>query len=273
MTDDDNTENKLQYRYDFSRNLAREVGLEALRFWNEVGPGGLKTQTKGVQDFVTQADKAAEDSIRGELAREFPQDGFVGEETGGAPGGAGYWVVDPIDGTANYLRGLRHWGVSIAYVRDGRTQIGVVHDTPTDRLYHARLGHGAYRDDQPVNVALTADPHVAMGILGVSRRVGIEDYLSKIRALHDAGLEHRKIGSAAVGIVRVAEGVADFYYENHLNSWDALAAVLIAQEAGAVANVPGLDEFMAKGGEVLCATPQLADLLAGLLVQSRGEQP
>jgi len=262
---DQSKESGLEERYEFARALARQVGLEALRYWNENGPQGLGTQTKGLQDFVTVADKAAEDTIRSELARMFPGDGFVGEETGGSPGAAGYWVVDPIDGTANYLRGLRHWGVSIAYVADGKTQLGILHDSPTDRLYHARLGHGAYRDDEPIKVAPTTDPHAAMGILGASRRIPIESYLGQIKSLYDAGVEHRKIGSAAIGIVRVAEGVADFYFEGHLNSWDALAAILIAQEAGGVAHVPPMDEFVAQGGQVFCATPALADLVFDLL--------
>lgn len=261
------TDSDLIERYEFAAVLARKVGRQALRTWNELGTGGLQVQAKGLQDFVTRADKAAEHMIRSELADKFPRDGFVGEETGGTPGLGGYWVVDPIDGTANYLRGLRHWGVSIAYVWGDATRIGVVHDAPTDRLYHARLGHGAYCDDRSLNVASTTDPHAVMGILGASRRSSIEKYLCQIRALHDAGIEHRKIGSAAIGIIRVAEGVADFYYENHLNSWDALAALLIAQEAGGKTKVPALDTFMAKGGEVLCAAPQLSDLLASLLIE------
>ena len=104
-----------------------------------------------------------------------------------------------------------------------------------------------------------------MGILGTSRRIPIDAYLSQIRALFEAGVEHRKIGSAAIGIVRVAEGVADFYHESHLNSWDALAAVLIAQEAGGVAKVPEMDDFIANGGPVFCATPALSEMLYGLL--------
>lgn len=266
---DGSTEAELKQRYEFARTLARQVGHEALRFWNEKGPQGLGTEVKGLQDFVTVADKAAEDTIRSELARMFPGDGFVGEETGGTPGTAGYWVVDPIDGTANYTRGLRHWGVSIAYVADGKTQLGILHDSPTDRLYHARLGYGAFRDDQPIKVAPTTNPHTAMGILGASRRIPIENYLEQIKSLYDAGVEHRKIGSAAIGIVRVAEGVADFYYEGHLNSWDALAAVLIAQEAGGVAHVPSMDEFVANGGQVFCATPALSEYVFGLLTSTQ----
>lgn len=262
---DGSSESSLEERYDFARDLARQVGREALRFWNEKGVDGLGTQAKGLQDFVTKADKAAEQTIRSELARMFPDDGFIGEETGGTPGLAGYWVVDPIDGTANYLRGLRHWGVSIAYVSGGETQLGIVHDSATDRLYHAQFGHGAFCDEQAIKVSSTNDPRTATGILGYSRRIPIDAYLDQIRALHDAGVEHRRIGSAAIGIVRVAEGVADYYYEGHLNSWDALAAVLIAQQAGGVAKVPPMDDFVADGGAVFCATPALSDLLIALL--------
>ena len=258
-------EDALADRLEFACNLARQVGREALRFWNERGTGGLGIQAKGPQDFVTLADRQAEQAIRSELARVFPADGFIGEDTGGEAGQGGYWVVDPIDGTSNYLRGLRHWGVSIAYVTGGRTVIGIVHDSPTDRLYHARIGCGAWRDGEAIHVSQTTDPHSAVGILGASRRSPLEAYLNQIRALHDAGIEHRKIGSAAIGIVRVAEGVADFYCEAHLNSWDVLGAALIASEAGATVNVPPMDEFIARGGAVLCATPALSRQLQGLL--------
>ncbi len=253
-------------RYNFVQHLARQVGLDALAFWEKAGPQGLQTENKGLQDFVTIADKHAEDTIKRALAAQFPQDGFIGEESGGEIGRDGYWVVDPIDGTANYMRGLRHWGVSIAYVQNGQTQIGVVHDSATDRIYGAMLGHGAQRDGKAICVSKTSDPHKAMGILGASRRAPIDFYLEQIRALYDAGIDHRKMGSAAIGIVRVAEGVADFYCEKHLNSWDALAALLIAQEAGATIIVPPMDTFVAQGGEVFCATPKLAGKLENLLI-------
>ncbi|PHR93541.1 MAG: inositol monophosphatase [Blastopirellula sp.] len=256
----------LSARLDFACSLARQVGREALLYWNEQGVEGLGTEAKGLQDFVTKADKAAERTIRKELKQMFPEDGFIGEETGGSSSTTGTWVVDPIDGTANYMRGLRHWGVSIAYVSDGQTKLGIVHDSPTDRLYHAQAGHGAYCDGQAISVSTTKDPQASMGILGASRRTPLNDYLGRIKSLHNAGIEHRKIGSAAIGIIRVAEGVVDFYHEGHLNSWDALAALLIAEEAGGMVNVPKIDKFVAQGGEVLCATPALSKQLADLLV-------
>ncbi len=261
-------ESCLEERFDFAIDLARHAGREALRFWHENGAKNLGTTNKGLQDFVTRADKDAEHMIRKALSEKFPGDGFIGEESGGETGKDGYWVVDPIDGTANYMRGLRHWGVSIAYVKDGKTVLGIIHDSPTDRIYSAQTGGGARRDGEIIKTADTSDPHKAMGILGVSRRSSFETYLNQLRALNEAGIEHRKIGSAAIGIVRVAEGVADFYYEKHLNCWDALAALLIAKEAGARVVAPPMDRFISEGGEVFCATPKLFAQLEGLLLET-----
>ncbi len=257
----------MKHRLEFTENLARDVGREALRYWLENGRENLGTSAKGLQDFVTIADKAAEDTIRAVIAKAYPKDGFLGEETGGAPTEDGYWVVDPIDGTANYLRGLRHWGVSIAYVENGKTVLGVIHDSPADRIYSAVLGESATCDGQPIAVSNTSDPHTAMGIMGASRRASFQLYLNQLRALYDAGIEHRKIGSAAIGIIRMAEGVADFYYEKHLNCWDALAAMLIASEAGAVVSAPEMATFIPKGGPVLCCTPALAKQVEALFVE------
>lgn len=263
-------ENPQQKRLEFASDLARKVGREALRFWQEKGSANLGVENKGLQDFVTVADKAAEDTIRRALMKTFPDDGFLGEETGGKAGTGGTWIVDPIDGTANYLRGLRHWGVSIAYVEDGVTVIGVIHDSPNDRIFAASLNGGATVDGVALKVAPTAKPEMATGILGASRRTPIDPFLAQIRALHSAGFEYRKIGAAAIGIIRVAEGVADFYYEDPLNCWDALAALLIASEAGARVITPPMDQFIAKGGEVFCATPALADQLESILVGTSG---
>jgi myo-inositol-1(or 4)-monophosphatase len=164
------------------------------------------------------------------------------------------------------MRGLRHWGVSIAYVEGEQTLIGIIYDAPTDRIYAAQKGKGATRDGKKIKVATTNDPHRAMGITGYSRRTSFDIYLNQLRALHEAGIEHRKIGSAAIGIIRVAEGVADFYYEKHLNCWDALAALLIAEEAGAQILAPSMDSFIPDGGEVFCANPPLTNQLKSLLL-------
>lgn len=253
-------------RMETVRELAVRVGREALEFQQTRGRDGLNIETKGLQDFVTEADKKAEQTIRSELLRQFPSDGFFGEETGGCANSSGYWVVDPIDGTTNYLHGLGHWGVSIAYVHAGQLSLGVVHDTPNDRLYEARIGQGAWCNGQRIQVSDTRDLEQTLGILGLSRRTDFSRYLRQQQALYSAGIEFHRIGSAAIGLCSMAQGIVDFYYEAHLNSWDAMAGLIIAQEAGARVIYPSLDQFIPKGGEILCATPALHDELITLLM-------
>lgn len=248
------------------QNLVRTVGREALKFRESAGTSltALGVTAKGLQDFVTVADRRAEETIKNELASAFPKDGFVGEETGGAPSAGGYWVVDPIDGTSNYIRGLRHWGVSAAYVARGAVQIGAIFDAANDRVYFATRGGGAFRDGAPIRVSAVSDPAQTLPIVGYSRRTSFDDYQAMTRRLHEMGMDYRLIGSAAVGLVRVADGIADLYYERHLNSWDALAGALIAQEAGAVVHMPPLEEMLVRGGPVMACAPGLRERFAFL---------
>ena len=133
----------------------------------------------------------------------------MGEETGGAVGSSGLWVVDPIDGTTNFIRGFRHWGVSIAFVADGRVQIGVIYDAALDKVYSAILGIGAQKDGKPIRSSDVSDPTRAIAILGHSRRTSFEDYQAVARRLYEKGVDYRRMGAAAIGLVRVADGIAD----------------------------------------------------------------
>ena len=252
-------------RLDFARYLARSVGREANLFRNTAEPAALGVSAKGLQDFVTIADRRAEETIKAELSRAFPEDGFLGEETGGEPTQAGFWVVDPIDGTANYIRGLRHWGVSIAYVLDGQVRVGCIFDAASGNVYSASLGGGAFCESRPVRVSDRSDPTEALAIVGYSRRTSFDVYQSMLRDLYDIGIEYRRLGSAAIGLVRVADGIADLYVEAHLNSWDVLAGVLIAGEAGARVTMPPLSRMLAAGGAVAACAPGMAPHLGGLL--------
>src|SRR5690606_4899749 len=156
--------------------------------------------------------------------------------------------------TTNFIRGFRHCGVSIAFVAGDRILIGVIYDAAQDRVFHALRGEGAFEDGVPIRAADTVDPAKAIAILGHSRRTDFEDYLDVSRRLYERGVDYRRMGAAAIGLVRVAEGVADLYYERHLSAWDMLAGVLIASEAGARIAVPPLPQMLADGGGVVaCA--------------------
>jgi myo-inositol-1(or 4)-monophosphatase len=237
--------------------IARRVG-RAASTQRADGVDGLAVSNKGLQDFVTIADQQAEQSIRRALRKHFPDDGFMGEEGGGSPTSGGFWVVDPIDGTTNFIRGFRHWGVSMAFVAERKVQVGIVYDAAVDKVYWATRGGGAFKDDEPIKASAITDPTRAIAILGHSRRTSFDDYLAISRRLYESGIDYRRMGAAAIGLVRVADGIADLYYEAHLNGWDVLGGALIAQEAGARVYLPPLDIVLRDGGMVIAGAPGIA---------------
>jgi myo-inositol-1(or 4)-monophosphatase len=255
----------LKARAEAAISLARKVGRAAADFRAEALPETLAVESKGTQDFVTVADKRAEDAIRTTLLEAFADDGFMGEEGGGAAGQGGTWVVDPIDGTTNFIRGFRHWGVSIAFVAEGEILIGVIYDAAQDKVFHAIRGEGAFKDGIAIKASTTIDPGHAIAILGHSRRTDFEDYLAVARGLYNRGIDYRRMGAAAIGLVRVAEGISDLYYERQLSAWDMLAGILIAREAGVDVSAPTLAQMIGRGGPVVACTPGLSAELAFLL--------
>lgn len=241
--------------------VARRVGMEAAAFRTQALPETLGVENKGLQDFVTVVDKRTEEAIRTALLGEFPDDFFMGEEGGERTdeqkSAGGTWVVDPIDGTTNFIRGFRHWGVSIAFVAGGEILVGVIYDAAQDKVFHAIRGEGAFKEGEPIAAARTSDPAHAIVILGHSRRTDFQDYLAVSRRLYERGIDYRRMGAAAIGLIRVAEGISDLYYERHLSAWDMLAGVLIAEEAGAIVAVPSLPELLRDGGPVVVCAPGL----------------
>lgn len=261
----------LRQRTEAAITIARRVGMETAKFRAEVRPETLAVENKGFQDFVTVADKRAEQMIREALLGQFPEDAFLGEEGGASRIGSstGTWVVDPIDGTTNFIRGFRHWGVSIAFVAGDDILVGVIYDATRNAVFSAIRGEGALREGKPITAAKTTDPSRGLAILGHSRRTDFEDYLSISRKIYETGMDYRRMGAAAIGLIRVAEGVADLYYERHLSAWDMLAGALIAREAGAVITLPPLPRLLAHGGPVIASAPGLANDLSFLMEREK----
>lgn len=254
----------LASRANLAIELARMVGREASAFRQDADRAALAVSDKGLQDFVTIVDRQAEETIRASVLDRFPHDGFMGEETGTAAGSAGLWVVDPIDGTTNFIRGFRHWGVSIAFIAEGKVQVGVIYDAALDKVYSAIRGNGARKDGKPIRASDVSDPRRAIAILGHSRRTSFEDYQSVARQLYERGVDYRRMGAAAIGLARVADGIADLYYERHLNGWDMLAGALIASEAGALVDVPPVAAALGDGGPVIACAAGLENEFAFL---------
>ena len=220
----------------------------------------LTRETKGPQDFVSVADREVEALIRTRLAEAFPEDGFLGEESGGGAGER-CWVVDPIDGTNNFLHGLPLWGVSIAYAIAGEPLIGLIYLPCHDRLYSAARGGGAWCDGVPIHISRASDLSQAMIAAGISRRTSPDLSLPMIETVVRNGGALRCMGSCVVALAMVAEGTADGYFEAHVQAWDCLAGILIVCEAGGRTNeVPG-PIMLARGGPLLASAPTLFDRL------------
>lgn len=219
---------ELDRRADFLPGLARSAGAIAREGFARLDRG---VTMKGPQDFLTETDGAVEAHVRARLAEAFPGDGILGEEGGGdlAPD---LWVVDPIDGTANFARGLPHYCVAIAFVSGGATRLGATYDPSRDELYLAREGRGATRNGSPIRVAATTDPAAAAVEFGCSPRTPRDRYLAGLAAMLAAGLSVRRTASGALGLAYVADGRIDGYAEYFMHPWDCLAGLLLVQEAG-----------------------------------------
>ncbi|WP_282696002.1 inositol monophosphatase family protein [Streptomyces sp. CC208A] len=206
-------------------------------------------------DVVTEMDIAAEKLITGFLAEHRPQDGLLGEEGASTPGTSGVrWVIDPLDGTVNYLYGLPSWAVSIAAERDGETVVGVVEAPMRGETYRAVLGGGAYLGDRRLAVR-TAPPFeqalLATGFGYVQARRAHQAEV--VREVLPLVRDIRRGGAAAIDLCDVAAGRLDAYYERGLNPWDYAAGALIAREAGArTGGRPGQPE----SGELAVAAPE-----------------
>ncbi|MFE9405112.1 inositol monophosphatase family protein [Streptomyces sp. NPDC006530] len=216
-------------------------------------------------DVVTEMDIAAEKLITGYLAEHRPHDGFLGEEGASSEGTSGIrWVIDPLDGTVNYLYGLPTWAVSIAAEQDGERVAGVVAAPMRGETYQAVLGGGAFEGERPLRCRPPAP--LSQSLVGTGFA-----YVQSVRA-HQAEVAQRLIprfrdirrsGSAAIDLCDVAAGRLDAYYERGLNPWDLAAGDLIAREAGALTG--GRPGTPPSRELTVAASPELFGPLQGLL--------
>ncbi len=226
--DDDRLETRLQV----AQAAARAGGTLARDYFERRAE--LAVETKGPHDLVSIADRAVETAIREAIAAEFPDDPLVGEEHGGDAAETG-WVIDPIDGTQNFLRGIPQFVVSIAYRHGGRTEIGVIHDPNTGETHSARRGHGARRDGFAIRVSgIGSFEHAVLGV-GHSPRHAAELYNAAVSAVVSAGAQTRNYCCAALQLAYVADGRLDATWDPYLLDWDVAAGILLVEEAGGTA--------------------------------------
>ena len=258
----------LHQRHIAAAGLANEAAALASSYFHDRARMG--TKMKGFQDFVTEADGAVEDLLRRRIAKAFPADGFLGEEGGGS-NNDNLWIVDPIDGTANFARGEPHWAVSIGFVRQGVPEIGVLAMPTLNELFAARRGHGATRNGEPIRVSGICDMRTAAVEIGWSARRSTASYIGLVAKVMEMGATVKRSASGALGMAWAACGRVDAYLELHINSWDVAAGIVVAREAGAVVNDFFKDDWLDDGNPILVATPALADTLADAMGLERGQ--
>ncbi len=228
---------------------AHRAGRSLKRDLGEVE--NLQVSVKGPRNFVTAADRRAEEIVREELAKARPDYGFLGEEGGVIEGAdkSHRWIVDPLDGTTNFLHGIPHFAVSIGLERNGAIVAGLVYNPANDDMFLAERGKGAYLNDKRIRVAARLKlaeavvacglPHYGRGDLALARH--------EIAAAQQNFAGLRRYGAAALDLAWVACGRLDAYWERDLSPWDIAAGSLLVREAGGfVTDLDGGDDIFAK---------------------------
>ncbi len=244
---------------------ARAAGEVIVRSLNRLD--SLTITSKGRNDFVTEVDHAAEETIIRLIRRHYPQHAFLAEESGRAGTAETLWIIDPLDGTTNFLHGFPTFAVSIACQQKGRLEHAVVYDPMSQELFTASRGNGAHLDNRRIRVSKQRTLEGALVGTGFPYRANarfMDSYLAMLRAVmeHTAGV--RRPGAAALDLAYVAAGRTDAFWEIGLSPWDTAAGTLLIIEAGGRIGTLTGGEFR-QNGNVLAGTPKVYSALLELL--------
>lgn len=238
---------------------ARKAGDIIARSCDQLG--GLTITTKSKNDYVSEVDHRAEQIIIETLQKAYPDHSILAEESGAHSGNDYEWIIDPLDGTTNFLRGIPQYAVSIALRHKGKLQQAVVYDPFKQELFTASRGEGAQLNNKRIRVSQCDGIEGALLGTGIPFREGhmdvLEDYLGMMRELIPGSAGIRRAGSAALDLAYVAAGRFDGFWEYDLNQWDIAAGVLLVEEAGGMISdfSGGFDYF--ESGNVIAASPKL----------------
>ncbi len=259
MSDDD----EIHKRLNFAKSLALQAGEKASVYFGSIGD--LVIESKGVQDMVSNADLETETFIREQLEQAFPEDGIVGEEHGNKESRSGFtWVIDPIDGTANFVNGIPAWCVILACVHDDETCIAAIYEPSHDELFWAAQGTGAFVNETRLTVSNTTNlnsGNTGVGMNGRSPPGMVIRFISDL--VQRGGLFYRN-ASGGLMLSYVAAGRLIGYAEPHMNAWDCLAGQLLIAEAGGRIEQQSADQMLADGGRVVASAPAIFDELVSM---------
>ncbi len=245
-------------RLEKAKEIAAAAGGLGMTFFADISK--LDISAKGHQDLVSNADLDVETFVRTELAKAFPQDGIVGEEHAPVASKSGWtWVIDPIDGTANFVKGIPAWCVILACVRDDKTRIGVIHNPNVGETFWSAEGTGAHVNDRALSISsATSFKEGRLGI-GSNGRTSPDDVPKLLGDLIGRGGLFYHNSSGGLMLAYVAAGRLLGYAEAHMNAWDCLAGQLLIAEAGGRVEDQSADDMIANGGRVIAGPPALFD--------------
>ncbi|WBU64077.1 inositol monophosphatase family protein [Paracoccus aerodenitrificans] len=246
---------------------ARKAGRSLVKDFREVE--NLQVSAKGAGDFVSRADKEAERIIKEELRGARPNYGWIGEETGEEAGEdpTRRWIVDPLDGTTNFLHGLPHWAVSIALEHKSEIVAAVIFDAAKDELYTAEKGGGAWMNGQRLRVSGRRQMIESIFATGVpfGGRGTLPATLKDLARLMPLTAGVRRFGSAALDLAYVAAGRYEGYWERGIHSWDVAAGILLVKEAGGFVEAIRGEGPVVDAGNIVCANAQLFGQFAEII--------
>ena len=246
---------------------ARKAARAMKRDFGEVEQ--LQVSRKGPSDFVSAADIKAEKTLRVELEKARPKFGFLMEEAGEIKGDDPQhrWIIDPIDGTTNFLHGIPHFAISIALQMDKEIIAGLVFNPITEELFYAEKGKGAFLNDRRLRVSARSDLGDAIIATGIPFRgiPGHKPFLSRLERVMEVTAGVRRMGTASLDLAYVAAGRCDGFWEAGLKPWDIAAGLLLVQEAGGFISDLSGGKTMLTSGDVLAANSRLHRPLLSLL--------
>jgi myo-inositol-1(or 4)-monophosphatase len=220
----------------------------------------LQVEVKARNDFVSEVDREAEARIIEDLLKSYPDHGIVAEESGQIEGKGEYrWIIDPLDGTTNYLHGFPQYAVSIACEHRGRLAHGVIYDPFKQELFAASRGDGATLNNRRIRVSKIKSVEGALIGTGFPFKnpADLDEFLQLFSAFFKSASDMRRAGSAALDLAYVAAGRLDGFWESGLNAWDMAAGALIVREAGGIVTDYQGDEKFLENGQVVAGNPRI----------------
>jgi len=245
---------------------AQEAGELICRNFQNLAAADI--QAKGKNDFVTRVDKEAEAIIKGAIAKKFPGHRILAEETGYSTEASEYlWVIDPLDGTTNFIQGIPHFAISLALLRHGAVVFGLIYDPLSRECFHAFTNRGAFLNNERIAVSCTGKMSSALGATGFPFKAPqyLEKYAGIFKLMMSQCQDLRRCGSAALDLAYTACGRYDFFWEAHLLPWDFMAGKLLVAEAGGRTSDFSGQELAVQTSSVLAANKFLYPVLLELI--------